>query len=184
MAAHLPVPFRAGNSIVRKETEVCTDAYLAKYQRTFVDWKDHKGKLHTDHTLYVKWFPRYIVHNAWDVAQTMGELSRNVAAEDIHKFFEEFFGPYLPEQDLYITVGIYRNSPESHFTVNVVKREHIYGHIWYNIFNRWGRTFFVENMCFNGGYLDARTFYRTRVKVAEKIAELRSRKLVASDIYR
>jgi hypothetical protein len=184
MAAHLPVPFRAGNTIVRRETEICEDAYLTRYARTFVDWKDHKGKLHEDHTLYVKWFPRYTIHNAWDLAQVMNLSSKDVAAEDIYKYFEDFLGPYLPEQDLYVTIGVYRNAPESHFVVNVVKREHIYAHIWYNIHNRWGRTFFVENTCFNCGIYDTRTFYRTRVKVAEKITEIRSRPLVPSQQYK
>lgn len=50
---------------------------------------------------------------------------------------------------IHITIGLYLNGS---YKMNGVLPEHLKEHIEYNLYARPGRTFIVDNVCYNKGY--------------------------------
>lgn len=189
MEAHLPVPFRPGNTVVRKYIERHQDSNFNVSFVTLVDWKDSKGKLHERHTLFVKWINFILPAWSLEFAQTCRDIFNEVCSDPKatpkeldrrmeQRLFEEF-GFKLPEQRYYVTVGIYPNlwtngmlTPQGMWKTNYVHRDHIYAHLLYNILARPGRTFFIDNVCYNNGMGHCKGFLAARhycEKLTEKI---------------
>lgn len=167
MEPYLPIPFRAGNTVIRKYNEVQQDTNFNRNLVTLVDWKDVKGRIHERHTMFVKkldvisqdscidlYKSCYAIYSETSNAKAgVKEINDNMAK----KLVEEF-GFSLPEKEFYITVGIYPNlyccnrlTPQGMYKWNYVHRDHIYTHLLYNIIYRPGRTFFIDNVCYNNG---------------------------------
>lgn len=189
MEAHLPIPFRSGNTIVRKYVERSEDTAFNVCDTTLVDWKDSKGRLHQGHVLHVKWIKTLVPAWSRDFVSIVCDIYREACDKDfvsvketnnyIRKRFEEEFGFTLPAQNYYVTVGIYpnffikgRQREHGMYKTNYVHPDHIYTHLCYNIMARPGRTFFVDNVCYNNGMggRDGKAFYAAR-KFCEQVTE-------------
>lgn len=187
MEAHLPIPFRAGNTVVRKYVERQEDkAYNISYV-TLVDWKDSKGKLHERHTLFVKWVKPIVPAWSKEFGDTCLEIYKDVCADNkasakelndrmAQRLFEEF-GFRLPDQQFYVSVGVYPNlysgkkyTPRGMYKTNYVHRDHIYSHLIYNVLMRPGRTFFIDNVCYNNGMGKDESFL-VALRHCEKVTE-------------
>ncbi|MEX3625397.1 hypothetical protein [Viridibacillus arvi] len=64
----------------------------------------------------------------------------------------------------YVTIGVYSNDT---FKVNIVRPEHIEGHIEYNKTMRFGRALFVNGKCEYSGYLSDEKVAKWTEKIAE-----------------
>lgn len=76
----------------------------------------------------------------------------------------------------HVTIGVYSNDTS---TVNVVRPEHLEGHIEYNKVMRFGRALFVDGRCEYSGYLSDE-------KISEwtdKISKMNIDTSKASDLY-
>lgn len=76
----------------------------------------------------------------------------------------------------HVTVGVY---PSENFKVNVVKPEHLEGHIEYNVTLRPGRALFVDGKCkYKGSLNDEKV-----EKWEKKIQEMNINNTKVSEIY-
>jgi hypothetical protein len=188
-----PIPFRSGNTVVRKYVERQEDkAYNISYV-TLVDWKDSKGKLHERHTLFVKWATPIVPAWSKEFRDNCLEIYKDVCADNkanakelndrMAKRLYEEFGFRLPDQNFYVSVGVYPNlytrrsgyTPQGMWKSNYVHRDHIYSHLLYNIVMRPGRTFFIDNVCYNNGMHYTKGFLAARrhcEKVTERIRKM------------
>jgi len=64
----------------------------------------------------------------------------------------------------HVTVGVYNSEK---FKVNIVRPEHLEGHIEYNKVMRFGRALFVDGVCVNKGYLSDELITTWTKKIAE-----------------
>lgn len=168
MEPYLPIPFCAGNKIIRRYVERQVDSNYNSSLVTFVDWKDSKGKLHERHTLFVKWVNPITVNWTVEFGEIYKAIYREVCQDDkasakqlndrMAQGLLKEFGFSLPDKEFYISVGIYPNlysgnrlTPQGMYKWNYVHRDHIYSHLLYNMMFRPGRTFFIDNVCYNNG---------------------------------
>jgi len=192
MEAYLPIPFRAGNKIVRKYVEQQQDSNFNTALVTLVDWKDSKNKLHERHVLFVKWVDPITMDWGTELAKICSNILSEVCKDEkasakqlndrmAQRLYEEF-GFRLPDQNYYVTVGIYPNlyggnryTPQGMWKSNYVHRDHIYSHLLYNIVMRPGRSFFIDNVCYNNGMGKGKSFLAARMhceKVTEQIRKM------------
>lgn len=76
----------------------------------------------------------------------------------------------------HVTIGVY-NSDE--YKINIVKPEHLKGHVEYNMSWRWGRALFVDGVCVYNGYLSEEDI----VEWTKKISEMNIDNSKPSDLY-
>jgi len=67
----------------------------------------------------------------------------------LHSILLKLFGKVLKIAN-HVTIGVYANGDH---VVNIVRPEHLEGHIEYNKVMRFGRALFVDGLCMNKGYL-------------------------------
>lgn len=192
MEPYLPIPFRAGNKIVRQYTERQVDSNFNSSLVTLVDWKDNKGKLHEGHTLFVKWVDPIVPDWSRNLSTICGEIykdactDKNASVEQINKIMAEGlmreFGFKLPDKQFYVTVGIYPNlyfnnrlEPQGMWKWNYVHRDHIYTHLIYNMMFRPGRTFFIDNVCYNNGMHSDKSFLAAKWYCEKVTADILSK---------
>lgn len=64
----------------------------------------------------------------------------------------------------HVTIGV--NSNDS-YVINIVRPEHLEGHIEYNKVMRFGRALFVNGECVYEGYLSDATIEKWTLKISE-----------------
>lgn len=64
----------------------------------------------------------------------------------------------------HVTIGVYNSNEHK---INIVKPEHLVGHIEYNKFWRWGRALFVDGVCVYQGYLSDKDVAEWTKKISE-----------------
>lgn len=74
------------------------------------------------------------------------------------------------------TIGVYSSG---NYKVNVVRPEHLEGHIEYNKVMRFGRGLFVDGKCVNAGYLNKEEVAQWE----QKISKMNIDTSVPSEVY-
>lgn len=64
----------------------------------------------------------------------------------------------------HVTIGVYANNSHK---INIVKPEHLEGHIDYNKTMRFGRGLFVDGKCVHKGYLDDKQVQDWETKIEQ-----------------
>lgn len=76
----------------------------------------------------------------------------------------------------HVTIGVYNSND---YKINIVKPEHLEGHIEYNKSWRWGRALFVDGVCVYGGYLSEKDV----IEWTKKISKMKIDARKASELY-